>query len=78
MRDGIGLARRHTPAAALVVTHFLPQGDFVANAVGMPGVPRVEIPAVAGSSDGSMIEVAESLAPQLLAAFAGVDRQATG
>ncbi len=65
------MARRQTPALALVVTEFLPQGDFVSRAAGMPGIPRIEIPAVAGSGDSSMAEVAGELAPRLLEALAG-------
>ncbi|MEM1245953.1 MAG: hypothetical protein AAGA81_20045 [Acidobacteriota bacterium] len=51
------------------MTEFLPQGDFVARASGMPGIPRVEIPAVAGTEDAHMVDVAEALAPLLLQAL---------
>jgi hypothetical protein len=62
------MARSGRPAIALVTTHFLLQGDFVARAAGMPDVPRVEIPhPVAGTGAHAMARVAASIAPQLRA-----------
>lgn len=66
MRDGISVARSGRPAVALVTTHFLQQGDFVARAAGMPDVPRVEIPhPVAGTGAAAMASVAAAIAPHL-------------
>lgn len=72
MRDGIELARRGLPAVALVTEAFWPQGDFVAKAVGMPGVPRVRLPhPVAGSGTEAMARVAKEIAPEVVAALEG-------
>ena len=35
MRDGINIARRGVPAVALVTEDFWPQGDFIANSLGI-------------------------------------------
>ena len=44
MRDGVNLAKLGIPAVALVTSEFWPQGDFVAQSLGMPDVPRVQLP----------------------------------
>ena len=44
MRDGAKLARRGIPAVALVTDHFAEQGDFVARSVGLPDLPRLQLP----------------------------------
>ena len=50
----MNLARRGIPAVALVTSEFWPQGDFVARSVGMPDVPRVELPhPVAATGQGT-------------------------
>lgn len=69
MRDGINLARRGIPAVALVTEEFVPQSVFVANAAGMPDIPRVILPhPVAGTGRAAMRSVAEAyLAPMLTA-----------
>lgn len=67
MRDGIAIARAGLPAVAFVTTEFWPQGDFVASAEGMPGVPRVQLPhPVAGTGRVAMTELASSIAGQVL------------
>ena len=67
MRDGINLARRGIPAVALVTEAFWSQGDFVAQSLGMPGIPRLKLPhPVAGSGSESIRAVAADIAPCLL------------
>ena len=70
MRDGINLARLGIPAVALVTEEFWSQGDFVAQSLGMPDIPRVKLPhPVAGTGVKNMGEVAGSIAPQVIAAL---------
>ena len=72
MRDSITVARQGIPAVALVTDAFWPQGDFVANATGMPTVPRVRLPhPVAGSGEDAMARVANDIAPQIIAILTG-------
>ena len=72
MRDGINLANLGIPAVALVTEEFWAQGDFVAQSLGMPGVPRIRLPhPVAGSGVANMREVAESIAPMVISALEG-------
>ncbi len=71
MRDGINLARLGIPVVALVTEDFWPQGDFIANSLGMPDIPRVRLPhPVAGTGVANLRKVAEEIAPQVLAALA--------
>ena len=70
MRDGINFARLGIPAVALVTEEFWSQGDFVARSLGMPGIPRIKLPhPVAGTGMAKMREVAESIAPLVVAAL---------
>lgn len=72
MRDGIALARLGTPAVALVTETFWPQGDFVAGAAGMPGIPRLRLPhPVAGSGHDEMARVADDIADDIVALLRG-------
>ena len=72
MRDSITVARQGIPAIALVTDAFWPEGDFVANANGMPAVPRVRLPhPVAGSGEDAMTRVANDIAPQIIAILTG-------
>ena len=74
MRDGINLAKLGIPAVALVTEEFWSQGDFVARSLGMPGVPRLKLPhPVAGTGVANMRDVAEDIAPRVIAALEGVD-----
>ena len=67
MRDGINLARLGIPAVALVTEDFWPQGDFVAKSLGMPDLPRVQLPhPLAGTGKENLREVATSTVPDLL------------
>jgi hypothetical protein len=70
VRDGINLAKLGIPAVALVTEEFWPQGDFVAQSLGMPDVPRVKLPhPVAGTGTESMRRIAESVASAVIAAL---------
>jgi hypothetical protein len=70
VRDGINLAKLGIPAVALVTDEFWSQGDFVARSLGMQGVPRIKLPhPVAGTGVANMREVAESIAPLVIAAL---------
>ena len=58
------------PAVSLVTEKFWPQGDFVANSLGMPGIPRVRLPhPVAGTGVDSLRRIAESIVPAILEAL---------
>ncbi len=70
MRDGISFARQGIPAVALVTTKFWQQGHFVARSVGMPDVPRVELPhPVAGTGTESLQRIADVVAVDILSAL---------
>ena len=72
MRDGVNVARRGVPAVALVTTAFWPQGDFVARSVGMPDIPRVQLPhPVASTGKARMQEIALEIRAELVAALQG-------
>ena len=64
MRDGINIAKLGIPAVALVTDEFWPQGDFVAESLGMPDAPRVRLPhPVAGTGVKNMKKIAAEVAP---------------
>lgn len=72
MRDGIAVARRGKPALAFVTSEFWSQGDFVAQAGGMPDVPRLQLPhPVAGSGKAALARLADDIADEVLARLAG-------
>lgn len=76
MRDGINIAKLGIPAVALVTEEFWPQGDFVAKSLGMPDVPRVQLPhPVAGTGTESMKAIAEAIAPRVIEALEGSSEQ---
>ena len=76
MRDGIAIARTGIPAVALVTEKFWPQGNFVANSLGMPDAPRLRLPhPVAGTGEANMQRVAEALAPAVVNALAAAPVQ---
>lgn len=69
MRDGISVAKLGIPAVALVTEDFWPQGDFVAESLGMPDIPRIKLPhPVAGSGTENMKKVAAEITPKILEA----------
>ena len=70
MRDGVNIAKLGIPAVALVTEEFWPQGDFVAESLGMPGVPRVRLPhPVAGTGVKNMKKIAAEVAPGVIKAL---------
>ena len=72
MRDGVNIARRGVPAVALVTTPFWPQGDFVARSVGMPDIPRLQLPhPVAASGKERMHEIALEIRAELVTLLQG-------
>ncbi len=57
---------------ALVTTEFWAQGDFIARSVGMPDIPRVQLPhPVAGSGTKNMTMVAAHILPGILDSLNG-------
>jgi hypothetical protein len=72
VRDGINIAKLGIPAVALVTEEFWPQGDFVAKSLGMPDVPRVQLPhPVAGTGTENMKAIAAQVAPKVIEALEG-------
>ncbi len=70
MRDGINIAKLGIPAVALVTEPFWPQGDFVAESLGMPDIPRIKLPhPIAGSGVANMQKVAAEIALQVIQAL---------
>lgn len=77
MRDGVLVANLGIPAVALVTEKFWPQGNFVAKSIGMPDVPRIQLPhPVAGTGIDSLKRIAIQIAPDILAALRGDLRRA--
>lgn len=55
-----------------MTSEFWSQGDFVAQAGGMPDLPRLRLPhPVAGSGAGAMRTLAEQVRDELLTRLAG-------
>jgi hypothetical protein len=70
VRDGVKLARKGMPVVSLVTEEFWPQGNFVARSLGMPDVPRVQLPhPIAGTGESNIGEVAESVVDEILDCF---------
>ncbi len=71
MRDGVNIAKLGIPSVALVTEDFWPQGDFVAQSLGMPDVPRVQLPhPVAGTGEARMAAVADQYVDEIVDRFA--------
>ena len=67
MRDGVKMARRGVPVVSLVTEEFWEQGNFVARSLGMPDVPRVQLPhPIAGTGEENIRQVAEDVVDQIL------------
>ncbi len=67
MRDGVKMARRGLPVVSLVTEEFWEQGNFVARSLGMPDVPRVQLPhPIAGTGEENIRQVAEDVVDQIL------------
>ena len=70
MRDGIAVANLGIPAVSLVTEKFWPQGDFVANSIGMPDLPRVRLPhPTGGTGREHMARIAQAVVPDIVAAL---------
>ena len=70
MRDGINIAKLGIPSVALVTEDFWPQGEFVAQSLGMPSAPRVQLPhPIAGAGEARMVEVAERFIDEIVDCF---------
>ena len=55
---------------ALVTEEFWPQGDFVANSLGMPDIPRVKLPhPIAGTGSDNLTQIAKQFVPDIVAAL---------
>jgi len=62
------MAKRGKPTVALVTEQFWPQGDFVAAAAGMPGIPRHQLPhPVAGTGKDALSALANDVVDELIA-----------
>ena len=71
MRDGVKMARRGLPVVSLVTEEFWEQGKFVARSLGMPDVPRVQLPhPIAGTGEENIRQVAEGVVDQILDSLA--------
>ena len=71
MRDGVKMARRGLPVVSLITEEFWEQGNFVARSLGMPDVPRVQLPhPIAGTGEENIRQVAEDVVDQILDSLA--------
>lgn len=69
-RDAVNLARAGIPVAALITQKFTEASGFVARSVGMPDVPRVQLPhPVAGTGHARITEIAREVAPAIVASW---------
>ena len=69
-RDAVNLARAGIPVAALITEKFTEAGGFVARSVGMPDLPRVQLPhPVAGTGAVRITEIARGAAPAIVASW---------
>lgn len=56
---------------SLVTEDFWPQGNFVADSLGMPDAPRAQLPhPVAGTGEARMTVVAEEVIDEIIDMFA--------
>lgn len=71
-RDAVNLARAGIPACALVSEKFWESAAFVSRSVGMPDVPRVQLPhPTAGTGAARLAEIAQAAVPHLIEAWRG-------
>jgi len=72
VRDGVAVASLGIPAVSLVTEKFWPQGDFVAASIGMPDLPRVQLPhPTGGTGAAEMRRIAADIVPSVIAALRG-------
>jgi hypothetical protein len=70
VRDGINIAKLGMPSVALVTEDYWPQGDFVAKSLGMPNVPRFQLPhPVAGTGETNLSRIAEQVVDDIVSKF---------
>jgi hypothetical protein len=71
VRDGINLAKLGIPSVALVTEKFWPQGEFVAQSLGMPTAPKVQLPhPVAGTGNARVQAIANEMVAGIVARLA--------
>jgi hypothetical protein len=71
VRDGINLARLGIPSVALVTEKFWPQGEFVAQSLGMPTAPKVQLPhPIAGTGNARVQAIANEMVAGIVARLA--------
>ena len=76
-RNAVSLARAGMPVTALISEKFFQGGAFVARSVGMPDVPRVQLPhPVSGTGTPRITAIAEAAAPHIIAAWRGAHERA--
>ncbi|MBM3596233.1 MAG: hypothetical protein FJX31_10800 [Alphaproteobacteria bacterium] len=69
-RDAVNLACAGVPVAVLIIEKFIEAGGFVARSVGMPDVPRVQLPhPVAGTGAACIAEIAHGAPPAIVASW---------
>ena len=70
MRDGYCIAKRGLPVVALITDDFWEQGQFMAESIGMPDLPRLQLPhPVAGTGEDRIGFIANSIADKILNRF---------
>ena len=70
MRDGHNIAKKGLPVVSLVTEDFWEQGNFVANSLGMPDLPRVKLPhPVAGLGEAKITIIADRVVEKILDSF---------
>jgi hypothetical protein len=74
VRDGFNFALLGIPAVALVTDQFWPQGDFVAESLGMQDLPRVKLPhPIAGTGTKNIEKIAQDMAASVIRALEARD-----
>lgn len=72
MRDGVFIAKLGVPVVALVTEEFVDQAKFVAEATGMPAVPRFVLPhPCSGTGEANLERVARESVEGIVALLAG-------
>ncbi|MBV33577.1 MAG: hypothetical protein CMK36_09110 [Porticoccaceae bacterium] len=70
MRDGYCIAKRGLPVVALITDDFWEQGQFMAESIGMPDLPRLKLPhPVAGTGENRIEAIANTLVDKILDSF---------
>ncbi|SOD74962.1 tetrahydrofolate dehydrogenase/cyclohydrolase-like protein [Jatrophihabitans sp. GAS493] len=73
VRDAVLCSRRGVASVALMTEKFYESGQFVARSVGLPDVPRVQLPhPTAGTGHDRIAEIADSVADSIVARLSGI------